>query len=447
MPRPTLRAPLHLALGLALGLAGCDRPVVDLAGPRIEVVQPADLGVVQPGATLDLAFRADVFGDLDSVRVGGRRAAFDPNRTLYEIEVPLFGGLNVLPVDVYDATGLRGSDTLYVVRASLEPLTAPVSGTTGPAAGAAATALPSGDVLVSGGAGASGQARAVAARLSEVGGVLAFDAVPLLDPRAAHSATALPDGRVLLIGGARTVAPAPLALVGTVEAVDAETGEAEPVAVVDQEGVAVAINRAGHEATVLTLDGITVIYLYGGVNAQGVPLGTFDIFRWDGATLTRLSPPGGTSGGFPAFAAPTLVRTGAQGAAEGSAVVLGLEEASNGLSAVALDWLAPTGTRYPFDLEGRTVRPLAVPRAETAGVFTEGFVLVAGGRAADGTTLDTFEAYVPSINRTFRFPEATRLATPRRDHSATLFPDGRILIVGGRDASGAPVSSVEVFRL
>ena len=433
---------------LLLALAACDRPLVDRAGPRVEVVRPASLDVVQAGAVLDLALRADVFGTIDSVTVNRQRMRFDGGLSAYQADVALSPGLNVLAVDVYADAERLGSDTLYAFRAALAPVTIPVSGSPAPVADAAVSALDAGDVLLSGGAGADGTARASATRISVVGGVLRYDRVALATARAQHSSTLLPDGRVLLVGGVASDAPGARQLAGGAEVVDLGANTSAPVPVVDREGAPVSIERAGHAARGLAVDGVFVLYLYGGLDDRNAPSNTFDVFRWDDGTLVRLSPPLGTGGGsFPAFPAPVIASVTPRGVAEASSVVFGRSADAEAPTALRFDWLAATSPTYPFDLEARGAAPLAAPRSGAAAVATDGFALVSGGTLANGTVTGTFEAYVPSVDRTFRFDGAAGLRTPRTDHSATLLPDGRILIVGGRDATGAPLFSPEAFQL
>jgi hypothetical protein len=70
---------------------------------------------------------------------------------------------------------------------------------------------------------------------------------------------------------------------------------------------------------------------------------------------------------------------------------------------------------------------------------------VVGGRDGSGTPLGLLDVYAAAVDRTFRVPEAVRLAVPRFGAGATLSPDGRILVVGGRTRSGAASAAVEVF--
>jgi hypothetical protein len=76
----------------------------------------------------------------------------------------------------------------------------------------------------------------------------------------------------------------------------------------------------------------------------------------------------------------------------------------------------------------------------TATRLSDGRVLVAGG--ANGTgALNESEIYDP-VSATFS--TAGNMDTARADHSATLLADGRVLIAGGRNGGGA-VASTEIF--
>ena len=72
--------------------------------------------------------------------------------------------------------------------------------------------------------------------------------------------------------------------------------------------------------------------------------------------------------------------------------------------------------------------------------------LVVGGRADSGR-LDLLSVYAAGARRAFDYPPSVRLAIPRSDAIATILRDGRILVGGGRSASGTAVVSYEVFQL
>lgn len=64
----------------------------------------------------------------------------------------------------------------------------------------------------------------------------------------------------------------------------------------------------------------------------------------------------------------------------------------------------------------------------TATLLPDGRVLVVGGTDGRGTALASAEIYDPRANR---WVEAGSMATTRIDHTATLLPNGKVLVVGG----------------
>lgn len=82
--------------------------------------------------------------------------------------------------------------------------------------------------------------------------------------------------------------------------------------------------------------------------------------------------------------------------------------------------------------------------APTATVLRDGRVLVAGGGGNGGTgneTTASAEIYDPLANRWT--PVAT-MAVARHWHTATLLPDGRVLVIGGHGIGG-PLASAEIY--
>jgi hypothetical protein len=80
----------------------------------------------------------------------------------------------------------------------------------------------------------------------------------------------------------------------------------------------------------------------------------------------------------------------------------------------------------------------------TATLLQSGKVLVAGGSTtADNTgALDSWELYDPASG----ISTATgNLNSARSNHTATMLPSGKVLVVGGADASGNALSSAELF--
>ncbi|OJH41209.1 kelch repeat-containing protein [Cystobacter ferrugineus] len=80
----------------------------------------------------------------------------------------------------------------------------------------------------------------------------------------------------------------------------------------------------------------------------------------------------------------------------------------------------------------------------TATLLPDGRVLVVGGATAEygGEVLGSSELYDPSSDT---WSLTGTLGTARKQHTATLLPDGRVLVVGGVDGSGNPLASAEAF--
>jgi len=106
-----------------------------------------------------------------------------------------------------------------------------------------------------------------------------------------------------------------------------------------------------------------------------------------------------------------------------------------------------------FDTAGVS-SALGVPRsAHTATLLLDGRVLVIGGRDARGEPLASIEAfdprsghdsdapYMPEFGAFTQWP--AQLHLPRSQHTATMLPDGTVLVVGGRGGSG-DVPSAEI---
>ena len=134
---------------------------------------------------------------------------------------------------------------------------------------------------------------------------------------------------------------------------------------------------------------------------------------------------------------------------------LPLRRGLNTLPVRATDAGGVTGvdTLFAFRLDVATAPgPGSLPVARTGHTATplpDGRVLVAGGAAApDGPA--AADAFVISADGASVSRLETGLQKARAGHTATLLPDGRVLVAGGRDPEGSRdlsdfVGSVEVF--
>jgi hypothetical protein len=92
---------------------------------------------------------------------------------------------------------------------------------------------------------------------------------------------------------------------------------------------------------------------------------------------------------------------------------------------------------YPVSVTGPMV---AARHGHTASLLPDGRVLIGGGRNSSGP-LASAELFDP---KTGTFRATGSMATPRTGHTASLLPDGRVLIAGGQDNSG-PLGSAELY--
>jgi Galactose oxidase, central domain len=93
---------------------------------------------------------------------------------------------------------------------------------------------------------------------------------------------------------------------------------------------------------------------------------------------------------------------------------------------------APAGSSPPSG--GAPVRPDVAPHA--------GFVLLAGGQGNGQFALSSAELFDPAKNA---FAATSSMKDAREDHTATVLPAGKILIAGGESASGRALSSAELY--
>jgi WD40 repeat protein len=295
----------------------------------------------------------------------------------------------VLVTGAYDADGAPASAELY------DPNTGVWTSTGNMTRGRAehtATLLPNGLVLVAGG-GDSGTARTNTAELYDPAAGTWTATGDMNVARSGHTATLLPDGRVLVSGSGGVDGVAN----GTAELYDPGTGTWTAT-------VNMVTGHAYHTSTLLP-DGTVLV-------AGGSDAGVTELFDPETGSWTAT---GSTIGDLFDATATLLL--------DGTVLVAG-NGASDANAAQIYDPGMGTWAATPPMLHGHVARL-------TATLLVDGTVLVVGGDYGyDGDVEETAFAdlYDPS-NRTWI--ETASMNVARRSHTATLLPDGRVLVAGG----------------
>ena len=287
---------------------------------------------------------------------------------------------------------------------------------------ATATLLANGKVLIAGGAAKEEAASSVAEIYdpSADGFTLAGG---MLSGRAYHTATLLNDGRVLIVGGVGTNGHP----VRAAEIYDPAKNQFQPTGNLIQaryDHTATLLRNGkvlitGGDATTATVTNIDTAELYDPATGSFSPTGN----------VTRVYDPAqnkffhlGKMHSARAKHTATLLSDGRVLIAGGGDV--------GGKSLATAEIYDPKSGRFSVVASMTTSRQMA-----TASRLHNGQVLITGGVDAGGNVLATAELYNPTRHHftpvTTIFPRGTNMTDERQQHTATVLPNGMVLIAGG----------------
>jgi uncharacterized delta-60 repeat protein len=268
-----------------------------------------------------------------------------------------------------------------------------------------ATLLPNGKVLIAG--GFDGNASLNTADLYDPANVASTTPIgPMTAARFRHTATLLPNGKVLIAAGASTFFGASLSSAELYNPADngfTATG-------------AMTAARQSHTATLLP-NGKVLLAGGAGNGLFSSPLNTAELY----------------DGTFTATATMAAARWNHTATLLPSGIVL----IAGGQNPAALN----TAERYDSATDTFTATGnLTTARGSaTATLLPNGKILIAGGRNYNLASLNTADLYDPAAGT---FAATGSMTSPRSYHTATLLPNGKVLIAGGLNSDGAFVGNV-----
>jgi N-acetylneuraminic acid mutarotase len=229
-----------------------------------------------------------------------------------------------------------------------------------------------------------------------------------------HTATLLADGRVLVAGGTRSTV-----ILDSTEIYDPTSNSWSP-------GPSLPSPRTGHAATLLPGGRVLVV----GGNGTSDPLDTADLYDPRANRWSSTNPMGTARSTLSSI----LLKDGRVLAIGGVPVVSGPPIAE--LFNPQLETWSPAGT---------STQPTFYYGAATT-ILKDGRVFISGGANATlmGDGLVVGYVYDPTTDR---WVTTNPMVQGRVSHSASLLPDGRVLIAGGRDrqVNGRGLDTTEIF--
>ena len=299
--------------------------------------------------------------------------------------------------------------------------------------GHTATLLPSGKVLLAGGRADEADKGRTAEIYDPATGRTVATTHPMNAARSGHTATLLPSGEVLLAGGASSIDAQNVDAAASAELYDPATDRFRALA------APLRSARADHTATllpggkVLLAGGSSGVALADEISASDSPRAEI----YDPATEAFTATKGGMIEPRSHHTATLLPG--------GKVLLVGGDDDSEGSVAAGKSAELYDAASDAFVASAHA--PLHAFSHHAATLLPGGAVLLTGGLTRplpdggrdESEELRQAELYDPLEDR---FSITASLARFRADHSATLLPSGRVLLVGGTDDAGA---SLEIF--
>jgi hypothetical protein len=246
-----------------------------------------------------------------------------------------------------------------------------------------------------------------------------------LSPEARTGGEAIADqhGAGLLLGGTDPATGTPIT---DIERFDPTSGEMLVIGSVEP--------RFGAVAASLGAGGVALI---GGLDESGANATFVEVIDPDQPQALRVDELDDTETGRAALTATTLT--------DGDVVVIGGQEGSAASGAVDVLSIA-SGSPSVIALRAQLVHPRYAHTATRLGSDEGAPVLVVGGVDDTGAPVGSAELYKP-LSEDFSTTFSATMVVPRSQHQAVRMPDNSVLVIGGIDASGSAVDTLELFSL
>lgn len=299
-------------------------------------------------------------------------------------------------------------------------MTASLSSTSGGSSartGHTATLLPNGEVLVVGGVGTNADTPRNA-QLYEPA-TRTWRQAGVISPRAGHTATLLPNGKVLIVGGLMILGAAfPVGFLDTAVLYDPATRTWSATgSLLPIAGGSTA--RSGHTATLLPNGKVLVV---GGTGTNAETPRNAQLYNPATGTWSHTANiPGARSGHTATVLASGKVLVAGGYRLLGAAAQTGFLDSATLYDPALGTWTA-TGS-FVTTAAGSQGRAL-----HTATLMPDGKVLVVAGVGANADVPRGAQLYDPA---TGRWTIANGITSARASHTATLLPNGKVLVAGG----------------